>query len=191
MPSTPHVEIQGIDTVVGVLRSAAASANPQLSARIYRAMQVIFKETQRQCPKRTGTLRASGSVSLPDRGEVSIGYGGPAAEYAVWVHENLQAKHKPPTKAKFVEDPMHQAGPTLLKMTDDIEASMLRQYPQAPSIAAAADAEDQTKSAHNNAGIARVKQAMATSHAIGPDQIRAALKSASAHPGRMIRQRGR
>ncbi len=35
---------------------------------------------------------------------VQVGFGGVGAPYAIFVHENLQAYHKPPTKAKFLED---------------------------------------------------------------------------------------
>src|SRR5215831_3428643 len=50
--------------------------------------------------------------------EMTIGYGAgdeinpktrrPASEYAVPVHEIIEAYHKPPTKAKFLEDPVYE-----------------------------------------------------------------------------------
>lgn len=66
-----------------------------------------------------GTLRRSARVFAPieDGDEISVlmGYGfgsevNPegriAAAYAVPVHEITSARHKPPTKAKFLEDPL-------------------------------------------------------------------------------------
>lgn len=59
------------------------------------------------CPVDTGELRASGYVeSVRTRGRVSteIGFGrGGHPSYAVMVHENPAAFHKPPTQYKFLE----------------------------------------------------------------------------------------
>lgn len=80
----------------------------------------IMRDSREQCPYETGTLRDSSKI-LPavengDNVEVTMGYGfgdainekthRPAAEYAVPVHEKVEAKHKLPTKAKFLEDPV-------------------------------------------------------------------------------------
>lgn len=41
---------------------------------------------------------------------VTVGY---SAEYAIYVHENLMATHKPPTQAKFLEQPIREMKPAL------------------------------------------------------------------------------
>jgi hypothetical protein len=68
-------------------------------------------------PIQTGALRASGHVEPPEidpaGATVSFGYGGASAPYAVYVHENLSAYHKPPTMAKFLELPVLAAIPGL------------------------------------------------------------------------------
>jgi hypothetical protein len=64
-------------------------------------------ESKKICPVKTGYMRGSGYVTEPiiAYGQilVSIGY---SAEYSWWVHENLEAHHHPPTKAKFLEEPL-------------------------------------------------------------------------------------
>lgn len=96
---------------------------PKIGAAV---MSALFEEanelmaaSKRQVPVDTGTLRASGMVEEPiKRGKiykVRLGYGygeekNPksgqiAAGYAIYVHENLKARHKV-GKAKFLEDPM-------------------------------------------------------------------------------------
>jgi hypothetical protein len=35
---------------------------------------------------------------------------GYSAEYAWWVHENMEANHHPPTKAKFLEEVLQMNG---------------------------------------------------------------------------------
>ena len=78
-----------------------------VSVALQRVLEEILTESKKICPVKTGYLRGSGYVSEP-----IIGYGqilttiGYSAEYAWWVHENLEANHHPPTKAKFLEEPL-------------------------------------------------------------------------------------
>jgi hypothetical protein len=68
----------------------------------------IYEVSQRLVPVDLGALKASGFVSLPDiQGdwiEITIGYGGPAAPYAFYVHEDLEAFHDD-GQAKYLEIP--------------------------------------------------------------------------------------
>ena len=80
----------------------------------------LYRESQVQVPKKTHALAASGrfiirSASGPKRSwAVKYGYQVPDSsdeavlDYAAAVHEILKASHKPPTKAKYVEDPLVQ-----------------------------------------------------------------------------------
>ena len=69
-------------------------------------------------PVRFGVLRSSGKVDLPQKIagiiKVILSYGGAAAGYAIYVHENLTARHKPPTRAKYLEEPFKRAQAGLL-----------------------------------------------------------------------------
>jgi hypothetical protein len=60
----------------------------------------------RRTPVDTGALKGSHETSKPEQGggdvSVTITVGGPAAPYAVPVHENLDAHHKV-GQAKFLE----------------------------------------------------------------------------------------
>jgi len=60
-------------------------------------------------PVDTGALRASGYVAppelLPTGATIELGFGGPAAPYAVFVHEDL-TKHHPVGQAKYLELPV-------------------------------------------------------------------------------------
>lgn len=71
-----------------------------------------FGASQQQVPVRFGALRGSGRIHAPERSgdEVSVDltYGGAAAPYALYVHENLNAQHASPTKAKYLEDPVNE-----------------------------------------------------------------------------------
>jgi hypothetical protein len=44
---------------------------------------------------------------------VDIFYGGPAASYALYVHEIIGNYHNPPTQAKYLEQPVMEAMSTI------------------------------------------------------------------------------
>lgn len=90
-----------------------------LKAGIYQAEIDIMYVSQTEVPVDTGTLRASGRALEPEQfgdrivGTIGYGYGEQvnpktgelASQYAVPVHERLDVRHAPPTKAKYLEDP--------------------------------------------------------------------------------------
>jgi len=74
--------------------------------------QVIAKaKSPEQTPVLTGTLRSTEHVEpVTQTGNVytvTVAAGGPAAPYAVRVHEDLEMRHPRGGKAKFLEDPLN------------------------------------------------------------------------------------
>jgi hypothetical protein len=74
-----------------------------------------MNESRKECPHRTGHLRRSGYVDRwkQDANKAITVARGYNATYAEYVHENLRARHAPPTKAKYLEDPIRRAAPKL------------------------------------------------------------------------------
>jgi hypothetical protein len=74
---------------------------------LWEESQLVMNMSLDQCPVEFGKLRASGRVDEPEysynKTSIRMGY---STEYAIYVHENLQARHLAPTKAKFLEDPV-------------------------------------------------------------------------------------
>lgn len=105
------VEIQIDDRDVQKKLRAFAEAGPAaLEQGLYALGSDIFADSQGIVPRDTGALAASGGIEGPYTNaygspEVLIYYGGPAAEYALFVHEDLDAYHDPPTSAKYLEGP--------------------------------------------------------------------------------------
>jgi hypothetical protein len=103
-------ELVGWDELQRKLRGSHRRTQELASVALYQEANDIFNESQRVVPVRTGVLRASGHVTEPTRTsqhvEVIIGYGGAAASYALIVHENLRARHAPPTMAKYLWGPV-------------------------------------------------------------------------------------
>jgi len=89
----------------GGVRAALA-----MGQSLYREGAEAFAASQREVPVDTGILRGSGQLSKPFlMGKdlvVEIKYGGAAADYALIVHEDLEARHNQGTKAKYLEDPV-------------------------------------------------------------------------------------
>lgn len=106
-----------MDRLIRLLAQAGPRAIPALSQGMYEVANDMFRASQRVVPVDTGTLRASGHVIPPkstrDGVEVGIGYGGAAGEYALIVHEQLDAYHSPPTQAKYLEEPVLHGVPKM------------------------------------------------------------------------------
>ena len=71
--------------------------------------QIIFRNSQRLVPVKTGVLRASGQIIAPrkqgNNWVVVIGYGGAASSYALDQHENptwVFTQHQPSSFIKFL-----------------------------------------------------------------------------------------
>jgi hypothetical protein len=82
--------------------------------------QIIFRDSQRLVPVKTGVLRASGQIVPPRKKgnnyEVVIGYGGSASSYALEQHENLLYRHKEGKSAKYLEVPAQQRAAKMPQM---------------------------------------------------------------------------
>jgi uncharacterized membrane protein len=105
------IRIEGGEKVLAALRSYGDAAAPALGRALYGEANVIFNDSQEIVPVDTGTLKNTGYVHQPQSPapgivEVLVSYGGPAAAYALAVHERLGVRHKPPTQAKYLETPL-------------------------------------------------------------------------------------
>lgn len=92
------------------LRKVAADVGGRMGAALYEIGNEVMGESKRLVPVDTGALKGSGYVAPPqvDGGRlvVEMGYGGPAAQYAVRQHEDLSLNHPDGGQAKFLEQPL-------------------------------------------------------------------------------------
>lgn len=114
---TVHMRWEGLEQLQRVLESGGEAAQNEIGPALWDVASDAFAESQRMVPVETGTLRSSGSVSNPlqlaDGWSVKIAYGGAAAPYAVYVHEDLEVSHDAPTSAKYLEIPVKNAADTM------------------------------------------------------------------------------
>ncbi len=114
-----HVDQRSLRRVLSNIEAKGEEMKRDAAAFLYRRAQYVMTESKREVPVKTGALASSGFVEQPDvsRGSISVtmGYGGPAREYAIPVHEDLTARHTEGRKAKYLEDPVRRAVPGLAK----------------------------------------------------------------------------
>jgi len=98
--------VSGSEQIVASLRRLSSVALNEVASSAYTWSGTVMNESKRECPVDKGFLRASGVVGEPrvasDGFAITLEY---PMEYAVYVHENLEANH-PNGKAKFLEDPL-------------------------------------------------------------------------------------
>ena len=153
--TTAAADVAGFDfTVMGVtalmsrLNKTKEETPTAMDKALYAEALAIFRKSQRLVPVgpigdptykgAPGTLKASGVIEGPVNGEVLIGYGGPAAPYAIYVHEDPDAKHKPGKSYKFLEIPFMEALPNLERnLAKAVEADV--EGKQAPTTGDAGD----------------------------------------------------
>jgi hypothetical protein len=117
MAKTFTFTLEGDLELKAMLEAAREKSPLAVAQAIYEEANLIFAKSQVLVPVDTGVLRGSGGVSAPQKGTtgyfVDIFYGGPAADYALYVHEIIGNYHKPPTQAKYLEQPFMEALPQI------------------------------------------------------------------------------
>ena len=104
--------VKGFSQMMASLENMKNDVPKALDKAIYKQAHAIFRKSQRLVPVKNGYLKGSGVVEGPTNHEMLIGYGGPAASYALFVHEGGEKNWSEPGKiAKFLETPVMEAIP--------------------------------------------------------------------------------
>ena len=72
---------------------------------ITKATLFLLRKSQQVVPVDTGALRASGFAEIMGAGFRTQGRVGYTMSYAIFVHENLEARHRPGKQAKYLSGP--------------------------------------------------------------------------------------
>jgi len=106
------IRVNSLEEMRQSMRGFEQAYRDNAGMSLWQEVSLIMNESQDECPVEFGILKASGYVEDPQiiggNASVKLGY---SAEYAIYVHENLSAYHAPPTKAKFLEDPVRRSMP--------------------------------------------------------------------------------
>lgn len=104
------MDLKGSDRLSALFSKMEAIGKTNvLKEAMYAEARTVLNESKKIVPVDQGTLKRSGEVEAPKvdaKGiEVSITYGGAASEYALIVHEDMNARHKDGETAKYLERP--------------------------------------------------------------------------------------
>jgi len=118
------VTLIGLDKLVQQI-TRGTQAGPSLSRAVYAEATTVLNESKKIVPVDNGFLKNSGKVEppkiSPKETSVEVTYGGAAAPYALYVHEDPDARHAPGKTFKYLEIPaMAHAD----KFTDGVKARL-------------------------------------------------------------------
>lgn len=120
------VEVVDLDKVFGALDALGPAVMDAAQEAAIEEANYELTLTKAEVPVDTGALYETGRVELVDNdaGEVTaaIAYGDETVDYALAVHEDLEAVH-PHGKAKYVEDPVRaelNSGRAAMRMGETI-----------------------------------------------------------------------
>jgi len=98
--------ITGVPKVLANLKGFSTTKAAGIGRGLKQAGLFLQRESQLIVPVDTGNLKGGAFTrNVGGAGfdtDIVVGY---VADYAVYVHENLQAKHKPGKQAKYLEEP--------------------------------------------------------------------------------------
>ena len=99
--------VSGVKEIKASIKVLKKAGGKGIERGLKRAGLFLQRESQKIVPIETGTLKGSADTRSKGRGEkteVTVGYYD--TDYAIYVHENLEARHKPGKQAKFLEEPL-------------------------------------------------------------------------------------
>ena len=123
MASNSGLTLVGLENVTGNLRRLMLGTKKETRRAMHEEANAIKTASMKRTPVEFGTLRASHTFRtkiLADDVVATISVGGPAASYAVHVHENLKARH-PVGEAKFLEKSINERRPIAEKLAARID----------------------------------------------------------------------
>lgn len=135
-PPKIHVTIHGLPKVKKALKQLGAKGPKVLGGALFREGERIMGDSKENyVPVVTGDLRSSGHVQLPKvtakGASVELGFGGPAAPYALQVHENPNTGKTPDGSQvggwKYIEAPFKKA---LKDMDERVAKDMRSEMPE-------------------------------------------------------------
>jgi len=109
------VELVGVDTVLSNLNKEILKIHGRTAVGMRAAAEKIKGNSMALTPVDTSALRASHFVNVDTSPTGIVATVGATQFYAIFVHENLEARH-PVGQAKFLETAIKEAIPTILRL---------------------------------------------------------------------------
>jgi len=113
------IKITGMSRVLSNLKKSKLTIAVGVARGLKQGGLFLQRESQKIVPVDTTNLKGGAFTrNIGGNGfdaDVVVGY---VADYAVYVHENLQAKHKPGKQAKFLEQPAREKRGEIIKIIE-------------------------------------------------------------------------
>ncbi len=109
-------KVEDLTFAIQSMRKGLNQTGMLMADALEKAAHVLLNASQKLVPVDTGELKKSGKVVVKGRGFSAVAYVIYEARYAVWVHENLQSYHEPPTQARYLADAVPKVRGTIAAM---------------------------------------------------------------------------
>jgi len=100
--------VLGLKKTMALLKQESLETNKRVRRGMIKGGLFLQRKSQQVAPVDTGNMKNSAFTRGKGQGrkfEVTVGY---TASYALFVHENLNMRHKPGKEAKFLEGPLRK-----------------------------------------------------------------------------------
>lgn len=98
------VQVIGVEAVLKAFGKARKETSERIEDGLRKCANILLQASLPLVPVATGLLKGSGQVEVKGKGLNATARVIYEAPYAIFVHENLQAYHAPPTQARFLAD---------------------------------------------------------------------------------------
>ena len=98
------IEVKGVEAVLQAFGKARKETGKRIEDSLRQCGEILLTASLPLVPVQTGKLKGSGRVEVRGRGLAATASVIYEAPYAIFVHENLEARHAPPTQARFLAD---------------------------------------------------------------------------------------
>jgi len=111
------IKITGVSNVIGRLIKTTQVYERDVPRKLGKGGAYLQRESMKICPVDKNNLKPGAFTRNIGGGgfktDVIVGY---VAEYAVYVHENMEARHKAGTESKFLEKPAKEKRKEILEI---------------------------------------------------------------------------
>jgi hypothetical protein len=110
------VKVEGVKQVIKRLYTIKGETAKGMERGIVKAGKHLQTKSQAVVPVDTGAHKASAYTRRKGHGfstQVTVGY---TQDYAIYVHEDLEARHKPGKIAKYLERPARETKEAMAKI---------------------------------------------------------------------------
>lgn len=98
----------GVPESIRALKGYGKKMDPAFEKGIHAMTEFLLEESLKVAPEKTGEMKASARTQYTGRGRFCRGRVSYNTRYAIYVHEDVDKFHAPPTYAKFLSRPAYE-----------------------------------------------------------------------------------